>query len=165
MRSADKSPTQNPTYKDEWLTPPYILEALGPFDLDPCAPINRPWDMAKNHFTVEDHGLMQHWDGRVWLNPPYGEETWKWMIHLALHQNGIALIFARTETQGFHQCVWNAAQAVLFLKGRIIFYHLDGAKASSNAAAPSVLVAYGEENAEALKTSGLPGKFIRLEAG
>ena len=31
---------------DEWLTPPEILKPLGSFDLDPCAPINRPWDMA-----------------------------------------------------------------------------------------------------------------------
>lgn len=30
--------------KDEWLTPPEIIQALGgpeSFDLDPCAPINR----------------------------------------------------------------------------------------------------------------------------
>jgi hypothetical protein len=31
---------------DEWLTPPGILKALGQFDLDPCAPVNRPWDTA-----------------------------------------------------------------------------------------------------------------------
>jgi hypothetical protein len=44
---------------DEWLKPPEILKALGDFDLDPCAPINRPWPMAKNHFTVEHDGLKQ----------------------------------------------------------------------------------------------------------
>lgn len=27
---------------DIWLTPPHILDALGPFDLDPCAPDPRP---------------------------------------------------------------------------------------------------------------------------
>lgn len=43
--------------KDEWLTPRPLIQALGEFDLDPCAPIKRPWDMAKNHFTVEDNGL------------------------------------------------------------------------------------------------------------
>jgi len=32
----------NTENKDEWLTPPYIIKALGEFDLDPCAPINRP---------------------------------------------------------------------------------------------------------------------------
>ena len=28
--------------KSEWLTPPEVIAALGEFDLDPCAPINRP---------------------------------------------------------------------------------------------------------------------------
>jgi hypothetical protein len=40
------------TGKDEWLTPPEIIKSLGEFDLDPCSPINRPWDTAKNHYTI-----------------------------------------------------------------------------------------------------------------
>lgn len=28
----------NTDNNDEWLTPPEIVEALGPFDLDPCSP-------------------------------------------------------------------------------------------------------------------------------
>ena len=62
------------TGKDEWLTPPPILQALGEFDLDPCSPINRPWDTANNHLTINDNGLSQTWGGistRVWCNPPY----------------------------------------------------------------------------------------------
>jgi hypothetical protein len=81
---------------DEWLTPPEILQALGPFDLDPCAPIKRPWPMAAEHYTVEDNGLAQPWVGRVWCNPPYGLETARWLNRMAQHGNGIALIFART---------------------------------------------------------------------
>ena len=42
---------------DEWLTPPEIIKALGPFDLDPCSPINRPWDTARKHYTIENNGL------------------------------------------------------------------------------------------------------------
>ena len=57
--------------KDEWLTPPELIRALGEFDLDPCAPINRPWPTAGGHFTREDDGLTKEWFGRVWLNPPY----------------------------------------------------------------------------------------------
>ena len=45
------------TGKNEWLTPPHILRRLGPFDLDPCAPINRPWDTAEHHYTIEDDGI------------------------------------------------------------------------------------------------------------
>lgn len=66
--------------KDEWLTPPSILKALGDFDLDPCSPINRPWDTAKKHYTIEDNGLNKKWEGRVWCNPPYGDEAEDWII-------------------------------------------------------------------------------------
>lgn len=52
---------------DEWLTPPEIVSALGPFDLDPCSPVERPWPTAAQHFTVRDDGLAQAWHGRVLL--------------------------------------------------------------------------------------------------
>ena len=42
-----------PGKKDEWLTPPGILNRLGEFDLDPCTPIDRPWDTAKLHYNVD----------------------------------------------------------------------------------------------------------------
>ena len=75
--------------------------ALGPFDLDPCSPILRPWDTAKYHYTVSDNGFIKEWFGRVWLNPPYGRGMYEWMNKLAAHGNGIGLIFARTDTKGF----------------------------------------------------------------
>jgi len=58
-----------------------------------------------------------------WLNPPYGTETFKWLAHLAEHRRGIALIFARTETKGFHREIWNKAHAVFFFEGRLSFWH------------------------------------------
>lgn len=151
--------------KDEWLTPPEILTALGPFDLDPCAPITRPWEMATAHYTIEDAGLMQPWFGRVWLNPPYGSQTGVWLGKLAAHGNGIALIFARTETEMFFSQVWHKASALLFLAGRLYFHHVDGTKAAANSGAPSVLIAYGSENARRLKTAGLRGAYISTWEG
>ncbi len=146
---------------DEWLTPPEIINALGTFDLDPCTPIKRPWDTAQKHYTKEDDGLTQPWFGRVWLNPPYGRETFKWVRKLALHGNGIALIFARTETKGFHGEVWNKADGIFFFKGRLKFYYVNGVQANA-ANAPSCLVAYGAKNAKVLKSCALTGKFIQL---
>ena len=148
--------------KDEWLTPPHILQALGQFDLDPCAPINRPWEMAKQHYTILDNGLAKEWFGRVWCNPPYGNKTGFWIARLADHGNGIGLIFARTETKMFFDHIWPKATALLFLEGRLSFWHASGNIGKETAGAPSVLVAYGEDNAEQLKLSGLRGKFIRL---
>lgn len=43
--------------KDEWLTPPGIIEALGPFDLDPCSPDDPPWVIARKWYTREQDGL------------------------------------------------------------------------------------------------------------
>lgn len=141
--------------KDEWLTPPEILSKLGSFCLDPCAPIVRPWDTAAKHYHVNDNGLEQPWEGRVWCNPPFGREAIKWLRRMAKHGNGIALIPARTETEMFYECVWGAADAVLFIKGRPHFHHVTGERASFNSGAPICLVAYGWNNVYALRTSNL----------
>ena len=97
---------------DEWLTPPEILQCLGAFDLDPCSPIKRPWNTAIRHYTISDNGLMLPWEGRVWMNPPFGREAIKWMRRMVAHGDGIALIPARTETAMFYECVWGVADAV-----------------------------------------------------
>ena len=149
--------------KDEWLTPPNIIESLGPFDLDPCAPINRPWDTAKNHYTIKDDGLKKEWFGRVWLNPPYSHAImWDWFDKLVSHKNGVGLLFARTETRGFFNYIWHRADSLLFIRGRLRFYINDGSLPSGNAGGPSVLVAYGEENSIRLENSNINGKFINL---
>ncbi len=147
---------------DEWLTPIEIIKSLGDFDLDPCSPINRPWDTAKYHFDMIHDGLNQKWFGRVWLNPPYGKQTKKWMKKMCDHKNGIALIFARTETALFFDYVWNEADAILFIEGRIHFHFVNGDRANANSGAPSVLIAYGKSNVSALKESGIKGKLIEL---
>ncbi len=153
----------NPIAKSEvWLTPPYILQALGQFDLDPCASVDRPWPTATHHYTVEHDGLAQPWQGRVWMNPPYGQKIAFWLRRLADHGNGIALVFARTETAMFFESVWSKATALLFIEGRINFHFPNGQRAPANSGAPSVLIAYGEENALALETSGLNGAIVRL---
>lgn len=144
---------------DEWLTPPEILRALGDFDLDPCAPIKRPWPTAAEHFTRQDDGLAKAWAGRVWLNPPFGREAVKWLRKLVNHGFGIALVPARTETAMFYECVWDVAHAVCFLKGRPHFHYINGERAPANSGAPICLVAYGSSNERALRVSGL-GKVV-----
>lgn len=146
-----------------WLTPPHILAALGPFDLDPCAaPEPRPWPTAAQHYTKADNSLHKPWHGRVWLNPPYGATTAApFMRRMVGHGRGIALIFARTETALFRETVWQAASAVLFLHGRLHFHRQNGERAGANAGAPSVLVAYGDDDADRLAACGLDGALVR----
>lgn len=151
----------NTKNNDEWLTPPSLIKSLGVFNLDPCSPIDRPWDTALNHYNEIDNGLEKEWSGRVWCNPPYGRDTFTWLDKLAKHGNGIALIFARTETKGFHSEIWEKADAILFFKGRIKFHYVDGRQGDS-ANAPSCLVAYGQDNVRALERSGIKGKIVHL---
>jgi hypothetical protein len=148
---------------DEWLTPRYITDSLGPFDLDPCSPIDRPWDTAKNHFTVEDNGLLQTWEGFVWCNPPYGLEAARWLERMAMHNNGISLLFARAETRMFFDYIWNVATSVLFIKSRLHFHYVTGERADNNSGAPSILVGYGEKARLRLERSEITGKLIHLK--
>jgi hypothetical protein len=91
------------------------------------------------------------------LNPPYGKETGRWLDRLACHGDGIALIFARTETEMFFEHVWTKANGVFFFRGRLHFHRIDGTRAKANAGAPSCLVAYGNQNQDAL--ANLDGRF------
>jgi hypothetical protein len=150
-----------------WLTPPYIIEALGPFDLDPCFGEPRPWATAREHLGPTDAnglgGLHATWHGMVWCNPPYDAKAWDWLDRCARHGNAIALIFARTEVEQFHRQVWEKADAALFLEGRLYFHKSDGARAAHNAGAPSVLVAYGAEAAMRVRQSAIRGIFVHLK--
>jgi hypothetical protein len=147
--------------KEEWLTPPELIGELGPFDVDVCAPVVRPWPTATKHYTIEDDGLLQDWEGLVWCNPPYGKKSGVWLERCAEHGNALALIFARTETKMFWEQVWEKADAVMFFRGRLTFHHVDGSKARANGGAPSVLVAYGKEAVSRLFR--LDGKVVLLK--
>lgn len=146
----------------EWLTPPELVKSLGEFDLDPCTPLNPPFVHANLNYNIKDDGLSKEWLGRIYMNPPYGKVMEKWIEKLKIHGNGIALIFARTETKCFFNHIWDDADAVLFVKGRIKFYNLEG-KQMGTPGAPSIFIAYGKFNAMALEKSGIAGRFIMLK--
>lgn len=140
------------------LTPKWIIDALGPFDLDPCAaPLPRPWDCAETNFTETDDGLSRDWRGCVWLNPPFDRYiVGKFLTRLAEHGDGIALLHARTETEWF-STAWRRADGLLFLADRIKFFLPDGTKQPANSGAPVVLVAFGQDAVKRLRKSGITG--------
>ncbi len=117
---------------DEWLTPPEIINALGRFDLDPCAPIVRPWDMAREHYTIIDNGLWKQWHGRVWLNPPYeGTLIKKFISKLVDSINSgqvtqaIILVNNATETSWFQE-LSIVATCIVFPSRRVKFIDRKG---------------------------------------
>lgn len=143
---------------DEWLTPLDLIQALGPFSLDPCAAVKMPWKTARTMWSIKDNGLGKPWNGRrVFLNPPYSA-CLPWVQTFVRNGKGIALVSAKsTETrwgqlllQGCHSCLW--------LKGRISFYYADG-RQSAGAYLSSMLVAMTPEDTDSLHRLREAGKY------
>lgn len=124
----------------EWYTPRSLFDALGlRFDLDPASPHPPvPWVPAGRFYWKDGHLLP--WEGRVWLNPPYGPASVPFIERMIDHNNGLLLIPARTETRIF-QCAARAAEAVVFLRDRLHFVRPDGHQ--SRASFASVLMIFG----------------------
>lgn len=143
---------------NDWWTPPHYVEALGTFDLDPCAGVGQK-PLATNVITLPDDGLKADWgNARVWCNPPYGPHTIDWIRKMNMHGNGIMLIFARIETKAW-RIIWETADAILFPFGRITFELPSGQKAKSGTA-PSAFVAWGDNNASALSLCSIEGAYV-----
>lgn len=147
----------------DWYTPKWIFDALDlTFDLDPCQPKDKiPWVPANEHYWEEIDGLAQPWYGMVWLNPPYGDLTPNWLAKMHEHRQGIALVFARTDTKWYHDYCCKA-DAILFLKGRISFVDGLGVTAKGGAGAGSMLVAWGNKSVEALRRMSKKGHLVEM---
>jgi phage N-6-adenine-methyltransferase len=150
--------------KEDWITPPYILEQLGEFDLDPCASHYQKKLYAKENWFIEDNALFKEWDSnkRIWCNPPYGTKAEKFIRRLSKQGNGIALIFARIDTKLWHEVIFRYADAIFIFKGRLKFYNTEGNEGDC-AGAASALISFGEENAKILANTTFEGHFIRTD--
>ncbi len=147
---------------DEWYTPKEIIDALGEFDLDPCAPVAPLYKTASVMYNKNDDGLKQEWKGRVWLNPPYSRPLIECFVkRMAEHGNGIALLFNRCDSKMFQDVIFEKATAMKFLRNRIRFFRPDGTRGDSPGCG-SIFIAFGEDNAEILRTCDIAGKYVRI---
>ena len=149
---------------DEWYTPTEIIRSLGEFDLDPASSEQafRLNQSAKKIYTAKENGLVQPWEGRIWLNPPYSNPLLQdFLKKMAEHNRGIALVFSKIEAKWFHDIVFEYATAVKFLYNRIQFLKPDGTKGTQPRNG-SMLVAYGSQDAEILSRNTVKGKFLNL---
>jgi hypothetical protein len=132
---------------EEWYTPLAILEAVyeiyeNNLQTDPCSPVDNPQTKADVHYTVEDDGLKQIWNGKVFMNPPYGNVIGDWVSKaIDEYLNGgatevIILVPARTDTTWFQSLVSYPWCAV---KGRLKF-----SESKNSAPFPSAIFYLGE---------------------
>jgi len=150
---------------DEWYTPQWIIEKLGPFDLDPCSPEQRPFDIATVHWTKQQDGLRMPWgkpeNVRVWLNPPYSRPLVELFVRkMAEHNNGIALLVNRQDNVMWQEVIFPTAASMIFMRHRVRFICPYG-----SAGRPffgSCLVAWGKNNNAVLRDSGIEGKYVVL---
>lgn len=58
-------PASHKGITNTWYTPEYIIDALGPFDLDPCSNSTRPFNTATKHMEHDlgEDGLILEWGG------------------------------------------------------------------------------------------------------
>ncbi len=74
------TPANYSSETNEWYTPVAYLQSvrefLGEIDLDPASnAIANETVQAKEIYTANDNGLGLPWNGRVFVNPPYGVES------------------------------------------------------------------------------------------
>ena len=113
----------------DWGTPKPLFDALdkavGGFDLDPCAGKDNRLG-TPNFYTSKMNGLRKRWNGKVFMNPPYGNRISKW-IEKAFnevskgHAELVAcLIPARTDTLWWHRFCMKSYD-IVYLRGRVKF--------------------------------------------
>jgi len=127
----------NNSGETEWYTPPEYIEqvrkVLGTIDLDPAtSEVAQKIVKAKIHYTEEDDGLSQPWQGKVFLNPPYGTSAIaQFAAKLATHveagdvTEAVVVVNNATETGWFYRLA-SVASAVCFPRGRIKFLSPEG---------------------------------------
>jgi hypothetical protein len=135
---------QKPSGATVFITPKWIIDLAGPFDMDVCASKTRPFDCAKKNITVEDDGLKVDWEGFVWCFPPYGLQFGEkeFARKMARHNNGLMMLNARTANKIWNEYVFPFASGYMFFNRRIHYLNRHGEEGPNMYGDP-VLISYG----------------------
>ena len=145
---------------DTWLTPRWILDRLGTFDLDPCAADCSPDWVSPKYFRKYDDGLRSEWAGRVFMNPPFSC-TALWLERHATHGNGISLVPSTVESRVWRSFVWTKAKGILLLHGRTRFCNPDGSSTTGRPLRSIALIGWTEADARIIEAAGFAGVMLR----
>ena len=122
---------------NEWYTPPAEIELIrlalgGGIDVDPCSNAHAQKTIkAGIHYTKENSGLNQPWEGTVFMNPPYSKGLCQSFCEKLVSEieagnitSAITLTNAGTDTSWF-RTLQGACTAMVFTK-RIQFVKENG---------------------------------------
>ena len=123
---------------NERYTPEYIIQlarkTMGGIDIDPasCKAANNLIVKATRYFDKETNGLLQEWNGRIWLNPPYERGLIESFVDKLLEEyrvkrttEAIVLTHNASETRWYGRLL-EEATAICIVSGRIRFYAING---------------------------------------
>uniref|UniRef100_A0A6M3IYA1 Putative methyltransferase n=1 Tax=viral metagenome TaxID=1070528 RepID=A0A6M3IYA1_9ZZZZ len=112
---------------NEWETPQVLFDKLDDefhFTLDPCATKDNA--KCQKYYTKDQNGLLFDWSSDVvFMNPPYGGHTGKWLSK-AWHDslNGaivVCLIVSSTDRSYWHDFIFPHASEIRWVRGRVTF--------------------------------------------
>ncbi len=144
--ATDKMEVHYSSDTPEWSTPKHLVDrvvlALRGIDLDPCSDSTEtPTVPAHLHYTAIEDGLTLPWNGKVYMNPPYGREIVDWVTKLTFEfdagnvTEAIALVPSRTDARWFGKF---RDFTKCFIRGRLKF-----GNQKNSAPFPSVAVYLG----------------------
>ena len=137
---------------NEWSTPWDFFNKLNNefhFTLDPCATTENA--KCEKYYTKKENGLVQNWKNEiVFMNPPYGGNTGKW-IYKAYAESlrgavVVCLIVSSTDRSYWHDYIFPYAAQIRWIRGRLKF---NDSKASAPFA--SAIVIFDNKNTYADK--------------
>ena len=155
----------------EWYTPALYIDAarevMGAIDLDPasCDQANRIVQ-ASCYYTAADDGLRQRWQGRVWLNPPYGRGGQaRWSQRLIQEyeagqvRSAILLVDAATGARWFQPALFPRF-ATCFKAGRLAFIHAETGKPQTSPTHYNAFVYLGQRPERFAEVFGVLGEVV-----
>jgi len=130
------SATFNLSKNDQWETPPDLFQ-LG------CDYLCATNFNKKCKLFIKNYALDMDWDNDSWLNPPYSNvKDWirkAYHEHLKWNVSILALLFVKTDTKIWHECILHGKAEILFIEGRIHFWK-NGKRSKNPAPYPSAFV-------------------------
>ena len=98
---------------------------------------------VKKKIFIKENALDMDWKRDSWLNPPYEnvklwiqkayDEHRKWNVSI------LALLFVKSDTRVWHECILHGKSEILFLEGRVHFWQ-NGKRSKNPAPYPSAFV-------------------------